>query len=148
VTPPGAVAGAVAPGIMTVIAGAACCNPCCCGLTCASGDGCCGDAWYGDNEPFRADAGAARFSDAGCRSAWLASPVPASERWITQRAPAASNFEHKDSAASRLLSSTRMRVQMGSDPGVIAVFKTTGLYIPSSNLCLFCVRGAKMVASV
>jgi hypothetical protein len=114
---------------MIVIAGAACCNPCCCcGLTCACGDGCCGDAWYGDNEPFRADAGAARFSDAGCRSAWLASPVPASERWTTQRAPAASNFEHKDSAASRLLSSTRMRVQMGSDPGVIAVFKTTGLY--------------------
>jgi hypothetical protein len=74
------------------------------------------------------------------REGWWSerSAHPFTLRWTTQCAPAASNFEHKDSAASRLLSSTRMRVQMGSDPGVIAVFKTTGLYIPSSNLCLFC----------
>jgi hypothetical protein len=38
-----AVAAAVAPGVMIVIDCAAFCAPCCCDLTCACGDGCCGD---------------------------------------------------------------------------------------------------------
>ena len=48
-------------------------------------------------------------------------------RWTTQRSPADSSLAHKESAASRLFSPTRTRVQIGGAPGVSDVFTTIGL---------------------
>jgi hypothetical protein len=45
----------------------------------------------------------------------------------TQRSPADSSLAHKESAASRLFSPTRTRVQTGGAPGLRVVFSTIGL---------------------
>src|SRR5271165_2696559 len=54
-------------------------------------------------------------------------------RWTKQGSPAASNFEHKDSAARRVSNSMRTRTQMGAAPAFIVVRTRAGSELPSKD---------------
>src|ERR1700722_6668247 len=69
-------------------------------------------------------------------------------RWTKQDAPAASNFEHNDSAAWRLSNSTRTRTQMGAAPVFIVVRTRAGSEPPSKVRNLLCISRKRDNAAI